>query len=172
MLPIADLVHADEREPVKRRATTAPLHDSLDRAPNRAPRDPEHVLDRGLVAPLREVRDLVVEVVGEPRAHIRRPRHAFDHDPAARARDSSNVIAQEQHDPSEIEMAPPALLRRQRPRRPPSPAARAPLAVAARWDERGLPAHRHRLRTRERRCPSRRSAFGVDSLRARPPLLG
>src|SRR5438552_2330553 len=126
VLPVADLIDADGREAIELVRSPSPLHDALVAAPDRAPGDPEHVLDRGLVATLREVSHLLVEVVREPRARLRAPRHALDDDAALRALNAANVVAQEQRDPREVEVSPPTLLGRDPVPGPTLAAPRAP----------------------------------------------
>jgi hypothetical protein len=103
--PVRELVDADLREVVERVAALPTCDDPLDDRSDGVPRNAHHVADRGLVAPLGQVADVVLERPREPRAGFG-PRYLFDLDAAARAVDAARVVAQLHHHPGEVEMPP------------------------------------------------------------------
>jgi hypothetical protein len=61
---VAQLVDTEETQVVERVAGTKPRHHALDDAADRRPPDAHHVAERRLVGSLREVGDVLLEVVG------------------------------------------------------------------------------------------------------------
>jgi len=107
---IGQLVDADLREAIERIAVFATGNDALDDRTDGAPRHAHHRADRGLVAALREVADMVLERSGEQRACLG-PRQPLDLDAARRALDASRVVAKMKLHPSHVEVPPVAVVK-------------------------------------------------------------
>src|SRR4051812_36650091 len=107
VLAVAEVVDAGRDEIVELVRRSAPTNDPFDARTHRPPRDAHHLLDRRLAAPPREESDMIVELVGEPRARVGRPGQLLDARlPALAAVNTVHVTAQEEHEAREVEVPP------------------------------------------------------------------
>src|ERR1019366_1340259 len=102
---VAKLVDADEAQTVERIVGAQPSHHPLDDAADRGPADAHHVAERRLVGPLREVGDVLLELVGEP--GLRRcPRHQLHRHPPPWTADATDLVAEPQAHPRHVQVPP------------------------------------------------------------------
>jgi hypothetical protein len=125
-----DLVEPELREPGEQVAAAFRFGaDALADPPDRPPRDPHQLTDRGLARVDRKPRGLIVERPGEPGV-VTLPRHRCDHHPVLLALNAGRVRLQEAERRAEIKRPPPpATLAKVIPRAAP-PTVRAAISLA------------------------------------------
>jgi hypothetical protein len=106
---IGELIDADNGQPVEFVALLPPLANALDDRADGGPGDAHLRRHRRLVATLREVRGLILELTREPRLRDR-PGNALNANTAHPAVDAAQVVSEMNLHPDAIEVSPGACL--------------------------------------------------------------